>query len=145
MHLEGRLRPQGPPGRDDALEPQGLGDDVPHPHPLVQAGAGVLEDELAGGLQHPPVGSEGGSVAGVDSLVQNPAAPGPVEVHHAPGRRGLAGPGLPHQTKDLPPADLEGHVVHRPDGYPPIQGEDVGQMLDIQQNFLSHGLLLSAA
>ena len=145
MHLKGRLRPQGPPGRDDALEPQRLSDDVPHPHPLVQAGAGVLEDELAGGLQHPPVGPEGGSVAGVDPLVQDAAALGPAEVHYAPGRRGLAGPGLPYQAEDLPPANLEGQVVHRPDGHPPPQWEDVGQMLDIQQNFLSHGLLLSAA
>ncbi len=145
VHLEGGLLPEGAPGGDNALDAQGLGDDLPHPHALVQAGAGVLKDHLAGALQHPPVGPEGGGIADVDPLVQNAAAAGAVQVHHAAGDGGLAGAGLPHQAEDLPPPHLEGHAVHRPDHRSFRQGEQVGQVLDLQQNLLSHSYHLPPA
>ena len=138
VHLEFRLRPQGTAGRGDFLELQRLGNDIAHRHALVQAGVGVLKNQLAGGLEHPPVGPESSGVAGVDSFIQNTAAIGPVYVHDAAGRGGFPGAGLPHQTENLPPPQLEGHVVHRLDCNFFGQGEHVGQMPHVQQNFLRH-------
>ena len=95
--------------------------------------AATLEDELPGGLQHGPVGPELPGVPDVNAPVEDLPGGGAADIHDAPGRRGLAGSGLPHQAEDLPPVDLEGEIVHRQKGRGPAQPEAAGQMLGIQE------------
>ena len=132
FELEGRLRPEGAPGGADAVDDQGLGDDLRHGHPGVEAGGGVLEDDLPGGLQQLPVGAELPGVAGVDPQVPDLPGGGAEDVHNALGRRGLPGPGFPHQSENLPPAQLEGYPIQGPQGPVPAQPEAVGQVLYVQ-------------
>ena len=148
VELEGGLLPIAAPGRADMVNAHGLGDDVRHLHPLVQAGGGVLENQLPVGLQQLPVGPEGPVVAGVDSVEADLAPGGPVQIHHAPGHGGFSAAGFPHQAQNLPPANGEGHIVHGGEGVLPAQPEPVGQVADGDNIFIHifiHGRLLQWA
>ena len=88
--------------------------------------------------------SEFRPVADIDTVVEDLACGGLVDVHHTPCHRGLAGAGLPHQAEDLSSSDLEGNIIHRPDDGVLAQLEHMGKMLYIQQYF-RHGLSLQSA
>ena len=120
------------------VDVDGFSHNVPNGHPGVQAGVGVLKDDLhlppvgqhiQGGLlacfgvavpvQHRPalLVLEGAFAAVKDHLtvVDDAAVGGLVQAEHGAAHGGLAAAGFPHQAQGLPLADKEGNVVHRLD------------------------------
>jgi hypothetical protein len=108
-----------------------LCDNVCHRHSLIEAGSGVLEDDLALGFQHFMVLSELRLIAYIDAVVENLACGGPVDIHDTPGNGRLTGAGLTHEAKDLTLLQLEGHIIHRFDDGVFTQLEHMGQVLHI--------------
>jgi hypothetical protein len=108
-----------------------LCDDVCHRHALIEAGSGVLKDDLALGFQHFVVLMELTLIAYIDAVVKNLACGGLVDIHDAPGNGRLTGAGLTHEAKDLTLLQLEGHIIHRFNHGVFAQLEHMGQVLHI--------------
>ena len=122
----------------ELVDINGFPHNIPNGHAGVQAGVGVLEDDLHlpaegehihGGF-HPAFGAavfiqnrasvgvlEGAPAAVVNHfpVVEDAAVGGLVEAEHGPAHGGLAAAGFSHQPQGLPLADEEGDVVHRLD------------------------------
>ena len=144
VQLKGGFCPQTAPGRLHMVNGHGLGDDLRRRHPGIQAGGGVLKDQLALRLQPAAVGAVLCGIAGVDAVIIDMPRRGAVHVHDAAGHGGFAAAALPHQSQYLALLQLEGHVVHRPKCLPARQGKAVGQVLHVQQDIRHSALLLPA-
>lgn len=135
MHLKFRLGPVAAPFGRNVLQSHGLGNDLPGLPLGIQAGIGILKNNLPGRLQIGPVFPKDPGIRGFDAIEKNFPGGGPVHVHHAPGKGGFSRPGFPHQPENLPPAQGKGHVVQGREAFPAINGKFMGQMGDFQQIF----------
>ena len=110
----------------------GFRNDIYHSHALIQAGSGVLKDDLAVRFQHFVVLMELTLIAYIDAVVKNLACGGLVDIHDAPGNGRLTGAGLTHKAKDLTLLQLEGHIIHRFNDGVFAQLKHMGKVLHIQ-------------
>ena len=109
-------------------------DNVCHRHALIQAGSGVLEDDLAARLQHFVVLTKLCLVAYIDAIVEDLTCGGLVDIHDTPGNGGLTGAGFAHKAEDLTLLQLEGHIIHRFNHGVFAQLKHMGKVLHIQKN-----------
>ena len=144
LELEGGLLTQGASGWTDVVDGHRFSDDIRHLHSRIEAGSGILKNQLPGGLQKLPMGTELPRVTDVDAKITDFSGSRPDKAHDAPRHRGLSGSGFTHQSENFSPAQLEGDMIHCPDDGISPQPEAVGQLLHIQQN-LTHTKHLSKA
>ncbi len=123
------------------MDQQRLPDNVPHGHPGVEGGIGVLEDDLhltAKLLQLPS--PQGGHIDLIAVPLEEDLAPSWLnqpEDRAAASR--LAAAGLPDQPQGLPLFDIEAYVInrldltHHPAEDPPSHREILLQILDLKE------------
>jgi hypothetical protein len=105
------LLPLGPVAHAVGL--QGLRHDLGDPHPRIQAGVGVLKDDL-----HPPPHPPQGLAPHLRQVLPtepDPSRRGLEEPQHQPPQGALPAARFPHQGEGLPGSDREGDPIHRPD------------------------------
>ena len=112
-----------------------LGNNVRYRHTLIQAGSGVLEDDLPGCFQHFMILAECFAVANINALIDDLACGGLVDIHNTPGNGGFTGAGLANQAENLTLLDLEGYIINSLDGGMLAQLEHMRKMLNIEKNF----------
>ena len=89
----------------------GLGDDLRHRQPGVDAGIGVLEDDLHLGAVGPHLLFA--AFGDVLPLEEDLPGRGLDEPQDGPPQGGFSAAGLPHHTQGVPLVDAETDVVHR--------------------------------
>ena len=140
-----RFRAQAASGRLDMVDAHGFRDDIRNLHTLIQAGGGILKNDLPFCFQQLMVLTELCLVTDIDPLIQDPAGSGLIHIHDAAGDCGFSGAGLSHQAEDLTFCHLKGNIVHSLDMRVFSHPKDMGQMLNIQKYFRHGRFLLWAA
>ena len=135
---QGDLLPLGPAHSGDA--PQRLGDDLPHQHPGIEGGHGVLKDHLKppAGCIPPPPGARREfhrRIAGrgePDRSLGGRQQPG-----GGAGEGGFPAAAFPHQPQAFPPLERQIHAVHGPEqgGFPAQQAGPHRKMAAQAANF----------
>ena len=141
------------------LYAQRLRNNIAHLHPLIQAGIGILKNDLPLRLKHFPVFPKRPRITGINPLEENSgstvhiasfrqvfsAQPSfsrgrstaiwTVQIHDAAGHRRFSRAGFPNQSEDLTPFYLKRDIVDRLECLP-VQWKHMRKMPYIQQDFL---------
>ena len=120
------------------MDGQWFGDQLGNIHAGIQAGSGVLEHDLPGGLQKLPITAFLPGIPDIHALIEYGSFIRPQEAHDTAQRGRLPGAGLPHQPKDFTPPELKGNIVQGFHGTAARKPVGFGKSPHIQQD-VSHG------
>ena len=94
----------------DAVDVQPFGNNIRNGHPGVQAGVGVLVDDLHfSGQRHPFFGGQAGDVP---ALKEDATVRGGIQTDDGPAQGGFSAAGFAYQAQGHSLLDAEGNIIH---------------------------------
>ena len=133
FQLKFRFAAQTAGDRPDPVDRQRLCDDVLYFHPRIQAGVGVLKNQLSAALEGFFLRGELFFITDVSTVVEDLSAGWLQEIHDAAGQCGFSRAGFSDQAENFTPADLKGDVIQCGDRSFSGKRKAMRQMADVDQ------------